>query len=197
MLLMSISSGLKTNNVIVPNSHLCEAGYPYQWEMGSGSVDSPGGWIEGSSRTPDTMDRPSLFIMPITRERTKPKWFCGEARQKGREGKGASKCVNGLHLITTNPDIAFFVEKRIHGAKCVSCQLFSSAVSSKILHDKCRGLRGHLTYQGVEVQDLRDGNWRRFPCRDEINNRRPWCFKIHDIDACFRREFLRGSADSR
>ena len=46
-------------------------------------------------------------------------------------------------------------------------------------------------------QDLRDGNSRRFPCRDEINNRRPWCFKIHDIDTCFRREFLRSSAASR
>ena len=43
MLLMYIRSGLKTNNMIVPNNHLCEAEYPYEWEMGPGSVDSPGG----------------------------------------------------------------------------------------------------------------------------------------------------------
>ena len=131
------------------------------------------------------MDRPSLFIMPITRERTKPKWFCGEARQKGREGEGASKCANGLHLIATNPDNTFFCRKTYPWRKVCFMSTFSSAVSSKIVHDKCRGLRGHLTYQGVEVQDLRDGNSRRFPFRDEINNRRPWCFKIHDIESFF------------
>ena len=50
-------------------------------------------------------------VLAINRERTKPKWFCGEARQKGRDGEGASKCANGLHLITTNPDNTFFCRK--------------------------------------------------------------------------------------
>ena len=85
------------------------------------------------------MDRPSLFIMPITRERTKPKRFCGEARRKEREGEGACMCANGLHLITTNPDNEFFYRKAYPWRKVC---FMSTFLFRSILQDPSRQVSG-------------------------------------------------------